>query len=182
MASAITHGFFAVVMGKTYAAGKMPRQFWRACVYCSVLPDLDVFGYFFGIHYGDFLGHRGFTHSLVFAFLMNLAIMLLLFKDREKFSWSWLGLGLFFFALFSSHGIIDALTDGGRGVAFFAPFDNTRYFFPWRPLLVSPIGLSGFFSAWGLEVLWSEMKWIWIPSFLLFLAMTGFRKIAFKRR
>jgi hypothetical protein len=30
----------------------------------------------------------------------------------------------------ASHGMLDAMTDGGLGVAFFAPFDNARYFFP----------------------------------------------------
>jgi membrane-bound metal-dependent hydrolase YbcI (DUF457 family) len=58
----------------------------------------------------------------------------------------------------ASHGVLDAMTDGGLGIAFFAPFDNTRYFFPFRPVKVSPIGLS-FFSARGLDVIWSELLW-----------------------
>ncbi len=62
-----------------------------------------------------------------------------------------------------SHGLLDALTDGGLGIAFFAPFNETRYFFPWRPIMVSPIGLSQFFSSWGLGVLLSELIWIGIP-------------------
>ena len=45
------------------------------------------------------------------------------------------------------------------GVAFFAPFNNTRFFFPWRPIEVSPIGLS-FFSTRGMAVLLSELIWI----------------------
>jgi inner membrane protein len=51
----------------------------------------------------------------------------------------------------ASHGILDAMTDGGLGVAFFSPFDDTRCFFPFRPIKVSPIGLS-FFSC-GLDVM-----------------------------
>jgi hypothetical protein len=50
------------------------------------------------------------------------------------------------------------MTDGGLGVAFFAPFHNERYFFPWRPIAVSPIGM-GFFSERGLEVIISELHW-----------------------
>jgi inner membrane protein len=34
----------------------------------------------------------------------------------------------------ASHGILDAFTNGGLGVAFFAPFDKTRYFFPVTPM------------------------------------------------
>jgi inner membrane protein len=58
------------------------------------------------------------------------------------------------------------LTDGGLGVALFAPFDNTRIFFPWRPVEVSPIG-TGFFSQRGLAVVESEALWIWLPSLVI---------------
>jgi hypothetical protein len=34
------------------------------------------------------------------------------------------------------------MTDGGLGCALFWPFDTTRYFAPWRPIPVSPIGLD----------------------------------------
>jgi inner membrane protein len=63
----------------------------------------------------------------------------------------------------ASHGVFDAMTSGGLGVAFFAPFDETRYFFPWRPIRVSPIGF-GFFSRRGLAVLLSEIVWLWLPA------------------
>jgi len=39
------------------------------------------------------------------------------------------------------------MTKGGLGVAFFSPFDNSRYFLPWRPIRVSPIAIHRFFSA-----------------------------------
>jgi inner membrane protein len=69
----------------------------------------------------------------------------------------------------ASHGMLDAMTDGGLGVAFFAPFDNARYFFPWRPILVSPIGIAQFFSGYGLDVLLSEFVWIWVPAGMVWL-------------
>ncbi len=59
------------------------------------------------------------------------------------------------------------MTAGGLGVPFFSPFTNARYFFPWCPIRVSPIGLSRFFTERGLEVLQSELLWIWLPSALL---------------
>jgi inner membrane protein len=46
----------------------------------------------------------------------------------------------------------------------FAPFSNERYFFPWRPIEVSPIGVGSFFSEWGLRVIGSELRWVWLPS------------------
>ena len=68
----------------------------------------------------------------------------------------------FLFVCTMSHGVLDAMTNGGLGVAFFAPFHNERYFFPWTPIRVSPIGV-GFFSARGLATLRSELLWVWGP-------------------
>src|SRR5262249_59805525 len=72
----------------------------------------------------------------------------------------------YFFAVTTSHGILDAMTDGGLGIAFFAPFDDTRYFLPFRPIKVSPIGLS-FFSARGLDVIRSEFLWVCLPPAII---------------
>jgi inner membrane protein len=37
----------------------------------SVLPDLGVLGFFFGIDYLHPFGHRGFTHSILLTFLFG---------------------------------------------------------------------------------------------------------------
>lgn len=55
---------------------------------------------------------------------------------------------LFFVTLFlstNSHAMLDAMTIGGLGAGFFISFENTRYFFEWRPIQVSPIGIERFF-------------------------------------
>lgn len=72
----------------------------------------------------------------------------------------------FFFVVTAAHGLLDAFTDGGLGVAFFAPFDNSRYFFPWQPLVVSPLGMA-FFSEWGMKTAASELLWVWLPTVLV---------------
>src|SRR5439155_65912 len=76
-------------------------------------------------------------------------------------------LWLYLFVATASHGCLDALTDGGLGVAFFSPFSNARYFFPVRPIRVSPIGLQAFMSGDELTILASEARWVWLPSALL---------------
>ena len=154
----------------------MPKRVWLAGAFCSVLPDIDVAGFHFSVHYGDFWGHRGFTHSLLFAALLATLVTFLAFPNffsafeplpsalpRTRLLWIWTYL---FFAT-ASHGFLDAMTDGGLGVAFFSPFNNARYFLPCRPIRVSPIGLSRFFTERGLDVLQSELLWIWLPSALL---------------
>ena len=69
------------------------------------------------------------------------------------------------------------MTNGGLGVAFFSPFSNRRYFLPWRPLEVSPIGVSAFQSRWGVRVLGSEAKWIWLPLGVLAAFGLAFRMV-----
>ena len=83
----------------------------------------------------------------------------------------------YFFVVTASHGVLDAMTSGGYGIAFFSPFDNTRYFLPWRPLVVSPIGVYGFFSRWGWSVLTSEFLWIWIPTLTILVMVMLFRRV-----
>ena len=58
------------------------------------------------------------------------------------------------------------MTNGGYGVAFFSPFNDTRYFFSWRPIEVSPLGILRFFSERGLQVIRSEIVWIGVPGIL----------------
>jgi inner membrane protein len=59
------------------------------------------------------------------------------------------------------------MTTGGRGVAFFAPFCDERYFLPWRFIHVSPLGASNFFSTWGLRVIKNEFWYVGIPCLIL---------------
>ena len=177
MASAFSHALAAIALGQVYTARRMPWRFWALSAACAILPDADVVGFAFGIGYGDLLGHRGLTHSLVFALATGLTVALLAFKDSRLFSGEWWSLALYFAVVTASHGFFDAMTNGGLGVAFFAPFDQTRYFLPWRPIEVSPIGIASFFSDWGLRVIMSEMVWVWLPSGLLITAVWLYRKL-----
>ncbi|MER3422365.1 MAG: metal-dependent hydrolase [Nitrospiraceae bacterium] len=176
MASAFSHAVIAVVVGKAWARCTLPMRFWGLSILCALLPDLDVIGFAIGIEYGHLLGHRGLTHSLPFALGLSLVVVWVGFPAIEQWSRSWWGLIAHFFLVTASHGFLDAITDGGLGVAFFAPFDNARYFLPWRPVKVSPIGVSPFFTQYGLEVLISELIWIWIPAGLMLVAAMALRK------
>lgn len=178
MASAFSHAFVAIAIGKTYTGAREPWRFWVLSALCAVVPDVDVVGFAFGIRYGDVLGHRGLTHSLVFAFGLALAVVACAFKGVPRWSRGWWALVAYFFVVTASHGALDALTNGGLGVAFFAPFSNARYFFPWRPIEVSPIGVAPFFSQRGLEVITSELVWLWLPAGALMLGAWGWRRAA----
>lgn len=143
----------------------MPLRFWVLTAVSAMLPDIDVAGFAFGINYSDMLGHRGVTHSFVFALIVGCLAAPIAFK-RGAAGMSRGASVLYFTLVTASHPLLDAMTNGGLGVALFAPFDATRYFLPFRPIEVSPIG-AAFFSARGLAVLVSEMKWVWLPSLMI---------------
>src|SRR5262249_47777601 len=119
------------------------------------------------------LGHRGLTHSLPFAAVVSGLIVVAGFSGPE---WVRIRPQLlsYFFAVTASHGVFDAMTDGGLGVAFFAPFESTRYFFPFRPLPTFPIDVANlanvFTSPTAYMNLAKECLWVGVPCLLLVLA------------
>lgn len=130
-----------------------------AGVICSLLPDADALAFRFNIPYASILGHRGLSHSLAFALALGLAAALiapLLRSGRKTAFVVCAGAALI-------HILLDAMTDGGLGVAAFWPFSETRHFLPWRPIAVSPLSLRHFFSQHGINVLGSEARLIWLP-------------------
>ncbi len=141
--------------------------------FCSLIPDADVVSFALGIPYHHPLGHRGLTHSPFFAMVLALLLMGIFYRRLRLGSGAWWRRFGFLALLGISHGVADAMTNGGLGIAFLAPFDNGRYFLPWRPIEVSPIGLEGFLSAHGWSSVKSELLWIGLPcaciSFLAFL-------------
>lgn len=169
MASAFAHALMAVAIGKTYSKKFFGWKFWLLGAFCTVIPDADIIMFRFGVPYEHMLGHRGFSHSMVFALLLALLVAFTFFREFSTVSEK-LKLIFFFFLCTVSHAVLDAMTTGGLGVAFFAPFNNIRYFFPWRPIQVSPIGVHNFFSEWGLRVIRSEFIWVGLPCFLFILA------------
>lgn len=162
MASLFGHGVLGYTLSKV-ADRKSDKLLVFLAIGSAILPDLDVLAFNFGIPYLHPLGHRGFTHSIVFALFWAGALAVMLGKTRKL---------LYFITLcFAtvSHGVLDALTTGGKGVGFLIPFNNDRFFFGFRPIKVSPIGVSKFFSEWGIQVILSELKYIAIPCAMVLL-------------
>ncbi len=163
MPTVFTHA--AIGCAAARAAGgrrPFPARTLIAATLLPVIPDLDVFlARWFGFHYGHPLGHRGISHSLAFALFLGVLAAVACRRDAARMRGGSGGLALLFTAIVASHGVLDALTDGGMGIPFFMPFNTSRYFFPIRPIPVSPIGVSAFLSDWGLEVLRGELLLIW---------------------
>jgi inner membrane protein len=152
---------------------------WRLLVVgmlASTLPDIDVIGFRLGIPYGDIWGHRGLTHSLLFA----LGVGLIAACAAPWLRANRLIAGLFVFLACSSHGLLDMCTTGGKGVAYLWPYSGERYFLPYQVIKVSTLSLSRFFGPEGLLVLQSEWQWVWLPAIAIGLIGWGIRKILAK--
>lgn len=159
-------GHVAVGMAAARIYNPGPRSRWSlltsmlAWSALSLLPDADVIGFKFHVKYADEWGHRGASHSLVFAVAVALvlAVCTPLFQRNPKRTFVVAAL------VIASHPLLDTLTTGGLGCALWWPFDLHRHFAPWRPIPVAPLG-ARFFSGAGLRVALVELV-LFSPLFL----------------
>jgi inner membrane protein len=166
MPTAFSHAVAGLGIAACFCGPETPSSLWALGAVCAALPDADVIGFRFGVRYGSLWGHRGFTHSIVFA--AALAGLIVLLGLRQGAPGLPPGrLWLFLFLATVSHGLLDMLTDGGLGVALLAPFDNRRLFFPFQPIEVASFGVGWLLTRRGAAVLASELRWVWVPSGLL---------------
>ncbi|MEW6347846.1 MAG: metal-dependent hydrolase [Thermodesulfobacteriota bacterium] len=163
MPTVITHAVVGVGAGIIVQGTDMSARFWTLSVVCSILPDADVLAFRLGIPYSHWLGHRGFFHSVVFALIKGPVVTSVFFSGLGMFSEKWWRLAVYFSLLGASHGLLDACTNGGLGIALLSPFTNHRYFFWFTPIEVAPLGVRAFLSEWGLAVMMSEFLWVWLP-------------------
>ncbi len=183
MASAFTHALLGAAIGLAFvtrwpalgeqqpgdelegalragADAKLRRALpWLAAA-LAVMPDIDVLMHAF-VRYSHPFGHRGAFHSLFFyALLAAFACLHPAVRRRApRFA------GCLFLAM-ASHSLLDMMTNGGLGIGLLWPFSGERWFFPFRPIPVSPLSAGSFFSAWGLRVLSFELPFA-LPPFLL---------------
>jgi len=159
MPTIISHAAVPLAIGIGLGRGRIPSRLLLAGVAAAIAPDLDVVAFKLGIAYADTFGHRGASHSLMFALLLaagaSAAAPLLRTSGRTSF--------FFILAAAVSHPLLDMLTNGGLGVALFWPVSDLRYFAPWQVIEVSPLSLRRVFSAQGLAVMRSELAWVWAP-------------------
>jgi inner membrane protein len=157
MPTIISHAAVPIALAIAFGPKRIAGPVFACGLVLSMLPDADVVGFKLGVQYADTWGHRGATHSVFFAGIMA-AILTPLFRLKTAvlpFLFLWISM--------ASHGLLDALTNGGLGPALLWPFDNARIFAPFTPINVSPIGID-IFNARGLRVLTSELQWIWVPA------------------
>lgn len=159
MPTILTHPAVPIALALGFGSGIVSKRLLGAGVVVSVLPDLDIIAFRLGVPYAADFGHRGFSHSVLFAFFVAIIVACMFRFLHSTFRRSF----LFLFAAAVSHGVLDAFTNGGLGIAFLWPWSNERFFAPAQVIEVAPIGISHFLSQKGLAVLWSEFIWVWLP-------------------
>ena len=135
-------------------------------VVLTILPDLDVIAFKFGIPYSHTFGHRGISHSILVAVITSI---LFTFINMQESSGKNLLVWGYLFICALSHGLLDAATNGGLGTGLFLPFSAKRLFFSYRPIEVSTLSISRFFNGQGGFVLQNELLYVWLPALGLFL-------------
>lgn len=183
MATILTHGIVGYTLARICVRKPVSPLYWILAFMAPMLPDLDMLGQkYYGISYSDCWGHRGAWHSIFMAFWAAL-VLLLLFKLFTRTKGLKLNKDCFwgFFLGISSHGLLDGITNGGLGVAVFWPANCNRYFFPWRPLEVSPLSLDRFLNQ-GLFILKNEFYYVWIPCFVILFLDWSYQRLSLRNR
>jgi inner membrane protein len=160
MPTIMSHVAVPLALGIALGPRIISRRLLIAGTVASALPDLDVIGFRLHVDYADAFGHRGATHSLMFAFLLGMLALTLASRLHAN------RLPAFLFVAFSaaSHGLLDTFTNGGLGVGLLWPLSEQRFFAPWRVIEVSPIGAHFFSNPRGVAVMYSELLWVWLPA------------------
>jgi len=151
MPSSIAHASVAFVLSPLLGAGLVSRRLLGITAIAAALPDIDAIGRPLG--HGDIAalgGHRGVTHSVCFALAAAAAIAFVASREESKRNrWR---IGAYVAAVVLSHGVLDAFTTYGEGVALFAPLSPLRWKSAWQP-----------FGG-----LLSELVAIWLPALLMY--------------
>ncbi len=158
MPSIFTHAAIPLALWCAADRGRISRPLLAAGVVAAMLPDADVLAFALHVPYADSFGHRGASHSVLFAALLAL----LAAAGHRPLRAGAVQAAAFVGISALSHPLLDALTSGGLGVALWWPWSGERLFAPWRPIRVSPFA-GQFFSARGLATLLSELRWVWLP-------------------
>lgn len=174
MATIFTHPFVAVGLSPWLRFKEKHKLIVFVGIILTILPDIDVVGFKLGVPYLHLFGHRGFTHSIFFAVVLSGVFSWFFARNSQlKISVVW----IYLFLCTASHGVLDALTNGGYGIAFLSPFSNERFFFPVQPIEVSTLSIKRFFAGQGYNVIINEMVWIWLPFIGIFIVGFFLRKL-----
>ena len=158
MPTVITHAAVPLCIGLGWVRKSSLRVCYLPESSPAMLPDADVLSFKFGVAYGNVFGHRGFTHSLVFAFVVPLLCVLI---GRRWFRAGLIRCWLFLTVSLLSHSLLDSETTGGKGVGWLWPWSDERFFAPWQVMKVAPFALSRYTTPYASGIISIDG---WLPG------------------
>lgn len=176
MPTIFTHALLPLIGAAALPRLRLSKRLVALGMAAAVIPDLDVVtGWLLQIPHTHDFGHRGATHTLLFALLLAVAALLQARLLRTRAATAFL-----FVALATlSHPLSDMLTRGGKGIMIFWPVEDARYKFLATPIEASPVGLKAFETGVIWQVLLSELLWLLVPSALVvYFARLGMKSAA----
>jgi inner membrane protein len=164
----LSHPAIPLAVGLGLGSSLVSRRLLLAGMAAAIVPDLDVYL----AEMTSSIGHRGVTHTILFALTGGAfaAVLAKAFDTRRAAAFWFVALSTL------SHPLLDMFTNGGGGIPLFWPITAERLFMPFRPIEVSPLGIAPFFSARGVEVILSELRWVWLPAVVVAVATSLLRK------
>ena len=171
MPTNVTHAIPAIAIGLGLGKKVIPFRVMLTGALIASIPDLDMIGTrSFGVPWDSIYGHRGYTHSILFALLIAFCFAKLFSQTSFK------KIFIFFSVCMLSHGLLDSCNSGGLGIAFLWPLSNHRYHNLLQPIMNVNVSFRGLYlSSKGLPVFISEIIWVWLPflGIFLFLKFNG---------
>lgn len=158
-----THALVPIAAALAFSDRPVPWRIIAAATLAAALPDSDwAMHHFFRAPDSSIYSHRGAAHSLFAA----LAVGLIAAGLHRHLKVRALTAGVVVAAAMASHGILDMMTESGRGVAYLWPISSIRLFADWRPLHSGPVHAAHLLNDTLRRFLF-ELKQLILPMFAL---------------
>ena len=162
-----THALVPIAVALAVSQRPVPWRLVAVAAFAAALPDVDwVAHHFFRVPDSSIYSHRGATHSLFVALAAGVVAACL----HKRLNIGALTAGVVVAASMASHGLLDMMTDTGRGVAYLWPLSSARLFADWRPLHGGSVHMAHLLPQ-TIARLRSELWQLILPMFAIALAV-----------
>ncbi len=164
----LTHIVLGACIGDLFVGRRLGKRAMLLGAVMNSLPDIDFVASFFLDPVSDLLAHRGFTHSLLFAFIVTPVLSWIAMRIHHKSDISFKHWNIFFMTEMLIHLFIDAFNAYGTG--WFEPFSHARIsfhsLFVADPFFSIPLALA-FIALIVLPARhFARRKWIYASLFI----------------
>ena len=163
----LTHTIPVIAVGLGLGKDYISKRLIFTGAFIANIPDLDLIApRFYDFAFDSIYGHRGFSHSIVFAIISSFIFSFFFIKSGFKKAF------LFLTFCTLSHGVLDSFTQGGLGIPFIWPLTDIRYYSFAQPIINSGVSFRTLYTTTkAFPIYWSEFIWVWVPFGLIGVAL-----------